>query len=186
MSARYVLKANVSALAERLQDDSLYGLHNARKYNEIHSDMTDIWVRYNHIDNLGEHFNDEHESVWYPVAFEIPELWDIVFSLMGAVCGERLGGVLITKLKPGGKILPHMDEGWHAGYYEKFFIPIQNDKGAIFCWEDMTIEPEPGEVWQFNNNVKHWVENNSERDRIAMIVCIRTAERSIREIRSMA
>lgn len=184
MNARYLFKTDVHDLAVRLQDDSLYGLHGSRKYTtDVHSDMNDIWVRYNHIDNLGEHFNDSHESVWYPIIERIPEVLPIVFDLMAAVSGERLGGVLITKLKAGGKILPHIDRGWHAGYYDKFFVPIQNDKGAIFCWDDQVIEPEAGDIWQFNNDVNHWVENNSNRDRIAMIVCIKTFERSISDCR---
>jgi len=31
-----------------------------------------------------------------------------------------------------------------------------------------------GDAWWFDNSVVHWVENNTDSDRIAMIVCIRT------------
>jgi len=36
--------------------------------------------------------------------------------------------------------------------------------------------PETGEAFEFNNADKHWVVNDSKRERISMIVCIRSAE----------
>lgn len=175
-SAIKFIDLDVSALAARLQDDSLYGEYQARQYapGSPHSEMKDIWVRYNAPDKIGPHFNDEHESVWYPTAFKIPELFKVVFDVMAASCGERLGGVLITKIPPGGKIERHTDSGWHAGHYDKFYVPIQNDVGSKFCWDDMEIDPRPGEVWWFDNSIPHWVSNDSLRDRISLIVCVKT------------
>ena len=144
-----------------------------------HKEMTDIWVRYNDIkprlateDFTG--FNDEHDSVWFDVVNKIPSVKKVIFDLMHKVDGERLGGVLITKLPPGGHIEKHTDAGWHARYYDKFYVPILNSKGSIFGFEDGNIEPNIGEAWWFDNSQNHWVDNKSETDRIAMIVCIRT------------
>jgi len=162
-----------------VRQPELFGRHGARAeaYGSPHSQMTDIWVRYNAIENLHKNpatFNDEHDSVWYPEAAAIPEARQIAMSMMAHVGGERLGGVLITKIPPGGKIAPHVDRGWHAEYYDKYYIPIQNDDGAIFGFEDGVIAPRLGDAYWFYNGNPHWVENNSTRDRIAMIVCIRT------------
>lgn len=151
--------------------------HRSAAYDSPHSEMSDIWVRYNAIENFEKspaNFNDSHESVWYPGYHAIPQIRPIIFGLMAQVEGERLGGVLITKIPPGGKIAPHVDRGWHAEYYEKYYIPIQNDQGAVFGFEDGVIEPSLGDVYWFNNSNPHWVENNSSRDRIALIVCIRS------------
>lgn len=143
-----------------------------------HGAMTDIWVRYNHPDNLKSGglgvFNQEHDSVWYPVADRIPEVKPIVFRLMALVEGERLGGVLITKLPPGGRIAPHIDRGWHAGYYEKFYVPVQNGPGGVFGFDDGDLDAREGEVFWFRNDVPHWVNNDSKADRISMIVCIKS------------
>ena len=114
-----------------------------------HREMTDIWIRYKDIIpnlNSGDfsNFTDEHESVWYPASREVPEVKKVIFDVMHGVYGERLGGVLITKLPPGGKIYPHKDAGWHAEFYEKYFIPIQNAPGAIFGFDEGIIEPTPG------------------------------------------
>ena len=182
LNARPIVNIDVGDLAEKLKDDSLFGEFSFRKEKYAHTDMKDIWVRYNHIDMIGERFNDEHSSVWYPVAHKLPEAVIICAQLMALVNGERLGGVLITKLPPGCEIKPHIDKGWHAEYYQKYFVPIANEKGAVFGFEDGNIEPMPGEVWEFDNSVPHWVKNDSNSDRIAMIVCIKTFASGLNDI----
>lgn len=171
---------DVAALRLSLvRQPELFGLRTQRAdvYGSPHTQMTDIWVRYNAPEHLAQGpvaFNGEHDSVWYPEAAAIPEVRPVVFELMRRVEGERLGGVLITKIPPGGGIAPHVDGGWHAGYYDKYFVPIQNEPGAVFGFEDGEIRATPGEVYWFNNSRPHWVKNDSTRDRIAMIVCIRS------------
>ena len=149
--------------------------------NSPHAEMTDIWVRYNHIDNYHDDilngtskFNNEHDAVWYPVIDKIPSAKKVIFDLMSQVDGERLGGIFITKLNANGKIGKHTDNGWHAKYYDKFYVPVLNKEGAKFCFADGDINPQLGDAWWFDNSVVHWVENNTDSDRIAMIVCIRT------------
>lgn len=161
---------------ELMRNQHLFGEHKQRadSYGSPHSGMEDIWVRYNAIENFGPSFNDEHDSIWYPAYNDLPALRPIIFGLMSQVQGERLGGVLITKLPPGGEILPHIDRGWHAEYYDKYFIPVQNDAGAIFGFEDGVIEPSSGEIYWFSNKNLHWVKNDSKRDRISLIVCIKS------------
>lgn len=154
----------------------LFGQHNQRAvaYQSPHKAMSDIWVRYNHIDNLGPLFNHEHDAVWYPAYDQLPELAPIIFGLMGFIEGERLGGVLITKIPPGGRIDTHTDTGWHADYYEKFTIAVKSAPGAVFRFPQGDIAAVPGDCYWFDNSVPHSVENNSDEDRIALIVCIKT------------
>lgn len=157
----------------------LWGRRNFRKASEgsPHSGMTDIWARYRDFSEMQDWDKfrfTPFESVWYPESEEIPQVRPLVFKLMAAVEGERLGAVLITKLPPGGRIEPHTDSGWHAENHSKFYIPIQNGEGANFHWEDGFIAPKLGEVWRFDNSVPHWVTNDSDTDRISLIVCIKT------------
>jgi hypothetical protein len=171
---------NVAPLRLALvRQPELFGKYTQRadSYQSPHTQMTDIWARYNAIENLSkgpEAFNGEHDSVWYPESACLPELRPIVYGLMALVEGERLGGVLITKIPPGGGIAEHVDSGWHASYYEKYFVPIQSDPGCVFGFEDGEIHATPGEIYWFNNSRPHWVKNDSQRDRIVMIVCIRS------------
>ncbi len=165
-----------AAKNELMANYHLFGEFNARKEaGPVHADMSDIWLRYGDINNMIESGDyskiaDEHDSLWLK---DLPECKKLCFKVMGMVDGERLGGVLITKLPIGGKILPHKDSGWHAEYYDKYYIPILNGKGAVFGFESGEIDPDYGDVWAFDNSFTHWVENKSDKERIAMIVCIK-------------
>jgi hypothetical protein len=174
------LKVDPLPLQRALKINShLFGEFDMRAQGDSpHREMTDIWVRFNDIrpylqKGSMEGFTDKHLSVWYPAYYELPETKKLIFDVMEAVEGEQLGGVLITKLPPGGKIYPHSDDGWHAAYYNKYYIPIENYEGATFNFEDGTIKPKLGEVYQFDNTQKHWCMNESIGDRIAMVVCVR-------------
>lgn len=146
-----------------------------------HAGMTDIWVRYNDsrpFEARGDFkgFNDEHESVWYPAYYALPAMREIIFPLMAAVEGERLGGVLITRIPPGCGIAPHRDAGWHVDHYDKFYVQLKSRPGAVFCCEGEVNRPVPGDVYRFDNRVLHWVKNESDGDRMTLIVCIRTSK----------
>jgi len=168
---------NVEIIKQHLiANPQLFGAYTNRlKASGPHRESTDIWVRYGDFDKYGEDvFMYEHDSVWYPVLLEIPTVADIAFNLMSLVHGERLGGVLITKIPLGGKIYSHIDTtGWHPNYYDKFYVPILNKEGAKFCFEDIEIQGEEGSAYWFRNDVPHWVNNDSDSDRIAMVVCIK-------------
>lgn len=166
-------------LAELEEQPELWGQQVWRKTiaGGPHREMTDIWVRYNSPERIGEPgFTDEHDSVWYPAYERLPALRVIIFPLMTLVEGERLGGVLITKIPPGAGIAPHVDAGWHVEYYDKFYVSLKSAPGAKFvCHEgDETLEPKPGECWRFDNRLMHSVRNESTEDRVTLIVCIRT------------
>lgn len=152
----------------------LWNRHGYRKALSAHEEMDDIWVRYNSIENLGPNFNDEHDSVWYPAYQELPALKEIVFPLMAQVEGERLGGVLITRIPQGHEIKPHTDKSWHVDYYDKFYVSLKSEVGANFYCGDEVLNPKVGEVWRFDNREEHWVENKSNGIRMTLIVCIRT------------
>lgn len=165
-----------AALREVKANHHLFGEFNARKESgPVHAEMNDIWLRYGDInkaikDNDYSTIADEHDSMWLK---DLPECKKLCFKVMSLVDGERLGGVLITSLPAGGKIQPHRDSGWHAEYYDKYYIPLQNSSGAIFGFDCGIIEPDYGDVWAFDNSYNHWVQNNSNQERIAMIICIK-------------
>tara|TARA_R110002012_G_scaffold317786_2_gene534851 strand:- start:48 stop:638 length:591 start_codon:yes stop_codon:yes gene_type:complete len=168
---------DVSALKEFLVDCDLWDKYPQRRTaeNSPHSEMKDIWVRYKNPEECiktgdWSAFTKEHESEWLE---NIPNVKTIAYRMVEFVNGEKLGGVLITKLPPGARIQPHTDAGWHAEYYDKYFISIKNENGSRFHFDDCHIDPKEGEVYAFRNDKNHWVENDSSEDRIAMIICIK-------------
>jgi len=149
------------------------------RYGSPHTAVSDIWVRYNPIENMAKDptgfFQREHESKWYPVADEIPAVRALVCKLFKDVGGSLLGGVLVTRIPPGESVKPHIDTGWHAGFYEKFAIQLKGNSEQAFCFEDAHLSALPGDAYTFDNSRLHWVTNDSDSDRMTLIVCIKRA-----------
>lgn len=142
--------------------------------NSPHREADDIWIRYNAIENFTtlEDFNGPHESSWYPAA-RLLHVEQMVLDVMRFVNGTRLGGVLITRVPAGKQIYPHRDQGWHASYYEKYAVQIQGNGRQAFYFDDESLVTYPGDLYTFDNSHRHGVKNDTDEDRITMIVCVR-------------
>jgi hypothetical protein len=138
-----------------------------------HYELSDIWARFA---EPGVNGAEAHKSVWYPSADLMP-IRELVYPIMSMVQGDELGGVLITRIPAGKACRPHVDNGWHARYYQKFGISIAADPGQEFCFEWESLVTEPGDVFFFDNAYLHWVTNPTPHDRITVIACIRTDKR---------
>jgi quercetin dioxygenase-like cupin family protein len=134
-----------------------------------HYGVDDIWVRYA---APGVDGSEPHDSVWHPCADALP-VREIAMRLMAFVGGERLGGILITRIPPGGEVKPHTDPGWHARYYEKFAVQVASAPGQSFCFEGEQLESRPGDIYWFDNSHTHWVTNPTPHERITLICCIK-------------
>lgn len=170
---------DVAPLVEQIAaSPEIWNTHRERTemYGTPHNGVSDIWVRYNAWTNYtGEwaRFHDEHVSEWYPVIHKIPAAWSIVRKVQRLLGAETLGGVLITKVPPGGQVAPHVDGGWHAEHYRKVAVQLMGNQQQGFHFEDGELRAEPGEVYEFINSRLHWVTNESGSDRMTMIVCVR-------------
>lgn len=117
----------------------------------------------------------QHENIDYPPYKILPEARPIVMGLMARVAGERLGRVIINRIRPGGRIFPHADTPVHAEYYTRFHIVLESSPGVVFRCGDEQVYMGIGEVWRFDNKLEHEVINNSATDRTHMIVDVRTS-----------
>lgn len=117
---------------------------------------------------------DGTECIAFPAWDALPQARPILFDLMRRVEGVRLGRVMITRLPPGKTIPSHVDEGAPAEYYQRFHCVLQNRPGSIFRAGNEAVYMRPGDVWWFDNQQLHSVENGSDDDRIVMIADIRT------------
>lgn len=166
-------------LAEVLSHPELWGQNPDRGVfsHSPHREMQDIWLRFRDRKELEvpEDFYGPHVSVWYPAWSHLPAARSIVFDLMRQVEATQLGGILITKIPPGKQIYPHHDRGrWHAEWYNyKVYVPIQAPEGCVNIAEPYRIHMRSGELWYFDNQVVHSVENHGKEDRISLIVTMR-------------
>lgn len=145
--------------------------------------MSDIWVRFNAWENFDPsdqnmaQFTGPHTSVWYPVIEEIPEILMAVNDVLYHMGDVELGGVLITKIPPGGSIARHVDGGWHAAYYpDKYGLQLKGGPRQSFNFDGVSVSPKAGQVFWFDNSQPHWVKNDSREDRMTMIICTRKAQ----------
>lgn len=176
-------------LSELAANPQLWDQYDVRKTMGIskpHAQMSDIWVRYNAFERFDKNnpaqFNAEHVPVWYPAKWALPSLRPIIFDIMAAVDGEMLGGILITRIPAGCGIGPHVDHGWHVNYFSKFYLSLKSSPGAVFSFQDEgapentreDVRPNPGDIYYIDNRKRHWVENNSNEERMTVIICIRT------------
>lgn len=146
--------------------------------NTVHSQVSDIWLRFNAVEVTGENCKviDDVEAINYPAWWVLPQARPLIFALMSRVEGERLGRVIIAKLPPGSRIDPHVDMGAPATYYERYHIVIHSKPGCVFRAGDERVCMATGEVWWFDNEQEHEVINDSDDDRIHMIVDIRVSK----------
>lgn len=169
-------KFHVSELNKQLEDHpEIWDEYPFRTNNpnSPHREISDIWVRYNSLENLGPNFNDEHESVWYPVADKIPAVKIVCAEVLSQFDCYEFGGVLITHIPPHKEIYPHSDHGWHAEHYEKFAILLRGNEEQTFCFKDEEHRCNPGDSFTFNNQFTHWVKNPTDVPRETLIICAR-------------
>ena len=161
-------------LVQLKQREELWGERKARQFGgSPHEDVDDIWLRFgpeqgslfDHIDGL--------EKVNYPQWKELSQIRDVVLNLQRSTESTRIGSVLVTKLAPGMRIASHKDEGKCPLYYERYQIALQSNPGCVFRIEDEEVQFAAGDVWWINNKAIHTVVNNSNDDRIAVVVDLR-------------
>lgn len=171
---------DVSGVVAELKDHpELWGAHPGRtEPDSPHFGVPDIWVRYRDAAALtcAQAFKEPHFPVFYPAWHTLPSLHPIVFGLMHGVYATQLGGILITKIPPGGRVKRHHDRGsWHAEFYNtKVYVGLQSNQACVNYCEDEATKIKAGEAVIFNNLLEHSVENRGETDRVTLIVCMRT------------
>ena len=139
--------------------------------NSPHAQVSDIWLRFN---EKSEKVIDDCEAIDYPAYAAMPAFRKTVMAVFAYVGGERLGRVMITRLPPGGRITPHADQGAPAIYYQRFHLALQG-AGTFRCLDE-TVRMESGELWWVDNSVEHEVINDSEVDRLHLIIDARCAD----------
>ena len=158
------------------QNADLWNLNPIRTMHPgtAHAEADDILVWFNDLSDPEAVVNDR-ETVPFLAWDRLPQLRPLIFDLMRRVEGVRLGRVIISRLKPGAQITPHVDGGAPATFFSRYQIALQCLPGCLFKAGNETVNFQTGDVWWFDNQQEHSVVNNSADDRLALIVDIRTA-----------
>lgn len=103
------------------------------------------------------------------------EMWQAVYpivKLLEDYHDGKVGRVIIPKLFAGTKIPPHKDSGEYLELVRRHHIAIITNDDIFFSVDDETINMKEGEIWEINNNLDHAVDNNSDIDRVHLIIDI--------------
>lgn len=138
------------------------------------ADFDDIWIHMPtsatlmHRDEIMANLAKvSHATRWQRGYYVLP-VKKMLSELFNHVDAEAYGRVFISRLQPGKHIFPHIDQDLQA--FSRFHIAVQSAQGQVFKCGDEEFTPETGEVFWFNNNVTHSVENNSDSARLTMVV----------------
>ena len=167
-------------LADLDAHPEIWGEHRERLAEDgPHAGCSDVWLRYRRKDALlcRQDYLDPHWAEFYPAWHLLPSLRPVVFGIMGIVEATYLGAVLLTHIPPGRSVKPHVDRGWHAETMNcKVYLPLRANENCINRAEDEATVMRPGELWTFNNQIVHSVENNGTTPRETLIVCMKVEQ----------
>ena len=171
--------SDVTPILAELDAVSEWGQHAERKERDgtAHGDMTDLWLRYFPRETFKEpaDFNRPGQCVFYPVWDQLPAVHRVVWGLMASQRSVELGGILVTRLPAGGRILRHSDRGaWHAERYNcKCYVVLEaNARCVVECDGDEQVF-RPGEIFEFDNLRPHSMTNEGTTQRTTLIITMR-------------
>lgn len=161
----------------------LFNQHNFRTTytGTPHGDVDDILLRFSSPEKTTDPDHlisvlEDTEPVFYPAWHALPQVRPIVFDLMRRVEAVSLGRVIITRLRPGGRIAPHADtDGAYVARDDglRFHVVLQGLPGSLYHCGGETVTMLGGSVWWFQHREVHAVENNAADDRIHLLVDFR-------------
>jgi hypothetical protein len=167
------VRLNVFAAQQELESCSGWNLwpHRKSAKRSPHRECDDIWVRFQ---TTPTREDGSFDCGWYDVADELPAIVDLCNAVEAVTGAVEMGGVLITRIPAGKQVYPHADFGWHAEHYEKYAVQIKGNADQRFYFDDSSLSPDPGDLYTFVNQHRHWVRNDSTEERITLICCLRT------------
>lgn len=139
-----------------------------------HKDTETIYLRWARDQSLAGGFYDltceDHVDTIEKLGSAI---YYLTYNALDAIFADQafpancIGRVIITKMKPGGVITPHVDEGPYADRYDRFHVCLQGD--SVFTCGGAVKQMNPGELWWFNHKLEHSV-LNGPTERIHLII----------------
>jgi len=104
-----------------------------------------------------------------PMCAKFPTVDAYTESLVSEKRG-KVGRVVLTKLRPGGKIYPHTDDGLYWLLRDRYHLVIKSKAGSHFRAGGEEVRMQAGELWWFDPTVEHEAFNDSDEDRIHLII----------------
>lgn len=145
------------------KDESIWYINQYRQNTfDVHKDTESIVYVWRDKVEIDSNTNDLlHKEVW--------KVANLIKNYYGNEC--TISNLMLAKLKGLAKIEAHTDIGM-LSIAHRCHLPIITDKDCKFTINSTPYSFKENIVFEFNNTLVHSVENNSNTDRIHLIVDI--------------
>lgn len=106
-----------------------------------------------------------------PISKRFPVADEFIEQLVSSMHGS-FGRAVITQLRPGGTIHPHIDDRLYWLLRDRYHLVIKSSAGSLFRAGGEEVRMHEGELWWFDPTVTHSAYNDSEEWRIHIIADI--------------
>ena len=96
----------------------------------------------------------------------------------------KLTNIVFTELRRGGIIPEHSDTGKMLTTHHRIHIPLVSDPAVKFTLDHKDYYLKPGYAYEINNQLIHSVRNESNIDRIHMIIDLKEWKSNDKEIKA--
>lgn len=117
-----------------------------------------------------ESLNVSDKTKYYDILLKEDELLSIKNNIKQYYGDGKILRILYTRLKSKSKISPHVDSGRGLEIPNRIHIPIITNENIIFIVNGEKKHMKEGEMWEINNQKLHSVLNNSDYDRVHLII----------------
>lgn len=135
---------------------------------ELHS--TNIFERTKRLDPNDPRYLPEADELNYGVRnkYAVGPFGDLLDKFKSKITRVRL-----AYLTAGFSIKPHVD--YDPTYITRYHVPLITNENVIMGFTNKNVDYRynminDGSVYFFNSGIKHWVENNSDQDRLHLII----------------
>ena len=84
--------------------------------------------------------------------------------------GEVFGRSRLMKLTPGAEVSQHVDFNYHWYTRVRIHVPVITNPGVTFYCADQDTHMRAGECWIFNSWRRHRVTNDSDEERVHLVI----------------
>ena len=117
-----------------------------------------------------EAYFGELDALDYPAVHVLmPALLPVLKPVFDQLGITELGRILIVRLKAGGVIDEHIDEGRYAEHFSRFHVVLTATEYSELTVGGETQFMQPGETWWFNHRKPHSGSNIGTAPRIHLI-----------------
>lgn len=132
-----------------------------------HSDTQSLYLRMPTVINRSTIFAGL-ECRDYPL-MDVPEFRAAVDDV-ARMADRKAARAMIVRLRPGGRITRHSDQGGYADATERYHLAIDTNDDCVMRVGGEEAHAAEGEIYFFDKHVEHEVVNAGPTDRIHLIV----------------